>query len=97
MNMIKCESGLKCGHAEFDLDTVSTEGIIHDSEGVPRPINWREQKSCIACIHAEIERRQAAGTAMDGYHWLKDNGGIAASFISDHSQDYMARGAKGDL
>lgn len=90
MNMIKCESGLKCSHAMFDLDTVSAEGFTYDSEGTAHPINWREQKSCIPCIHAEIEQRQRSSTAMDSRQWIKENGGIASSFVSDHSHDYSA-------
>ena len=85
MNMITCESGLKCGHAEFDLDTVSQDGMTYDSDGIPRPINWREKKSCIACLSAEIEQRAMRGVMNDSYQWLKENGGIASSFVSDHS------------
>lgn len=88
MNMIKCESGLKCGHAMFDLDQVSEDGTTFDHRGEPRPINWRAKKTCIDCLSAEIEQRHNNGAVDDARTWMRQNGGIAPSFLSDHSSDY---------
>lgn len=74
MNMIQCENGVKCGHALFDLDEIATE--------------WRERKTCRPCLFAEIDRKETNGAVQDSRQWMLVNGGIASSFLNDHSADY---------